>query len=592
MGRGALVICALLSTCLAGSVAAAEELAWDLPVRSAALYDRAWAESWGGGQRTERFRWHSLQNPAVLFEGELDQERRYPRFPAHDLRDLPAFLAFDLRYVRGGERVERDLLHLRRFARAKAHVVYGPVNAEGRQTILGMLTAGPVSEEDRAHRRFALSGRIRIERTIDRAAGRVISFTSHTDAKLVSTDVELEGQRSLLEIDETWRLREILQPTDAAFRKRVSDAIRTGTTSLRDELARTSFAPGDLFGPPPPEVGAWQWAGPGYLALVLLALIKAEHDPNDPVVARALDQLRKHDVRTTYSLACAIMAIEALYAPHRERERLIAGELKEQAPRELSVADLALVRHWSERLLENRDQRVDPGYLLRWRYFTSNDYDNSNTQYALLGLWSAHLCGVEIPLSVWQSCTRHWLADHVKTSEEPVRLRLTTYAELREEKRARGGTRTAPRSRPTAPGAWGYTGRSTVDASMTAAGITGLTIGRAALGRRGGEVKELRGDSEEAIQAGRAWLAHHFDVRAVTGKQHGLCSRFYYLFGVERAMELAGIARLQDRDWYFEGAVWLLETQEKDGGWGRSDDTAFGVLFLKKGVLPVVTPNR
>jgi hypothetical protein len=71
---------------------------------------------------------------------------------------------------------------------------------------------------------------------------------------------------------------------------------------------------------------------------------------------------------------------------------------------------------------------------------------------------------------------------------------------------------------------------------------------------------------------------------------------FYYLYGVERACELAGVALVQDRDWYYEGALQMMALQQGNGAFPIDhpnaqviDTTCFAVLFLKKATMPAVT---
>ena len=49
------------------------------------------------------------------------------------------------------------------------------------------------------------------------------------------------------------------------------------------------------------------------------------------------------------------------------------------------------------------------------------------------------------------------------------------------------------------------------------------------------------------------------------------------------------VARIGDRDWYFDGAMQLLGNQADDGSWGRLEQSCFALLFLKKAVTPVYT---
>ncbi|MEC8251857.1 MAG: hypothetical protein VX044_01500, partial [Planctomycetota bacterium] len=59
---------------------------------------------------------------------------------------------------------------------------------------------------------------------------------------------------------------------------------------------------------------------------------------------------------------------------------------------------------------------------------------------------------------------------------------------------------------------------------------------------------------------------------------------------------LSGVALIQDRDWYFEGAMMLVLTQLENGDWpgelGADEDierNAMAILFLKQSTSPVLT---
>jgi hypothetical protein len=134
--------------------------------------------------------------------------------------------------------------------------------------------------------------------------------------------------------------------------------------------------------------------------------------------------------------------------------------------------------------------------------------------------------------------------------------------------------------------------------SMTCACITGLAICQAAL-LDNPDVKrpKLQNDANAARNAGFGWLARNLSFRCHPGalfRQHQWF--YYYLYGLERAALLSGVALLQDRDWYFEGALMLVLTQQPDGGWPPelyADDVierdAMAILYLKQSTLPVLT---
>lgn len=129
-------------------------------------------------------------------------------------------------------------------------------------------------------------------------------------------------------------------------------------------------------------------------------------------------------------------------------------------------------------------------------------------------------------------------------------------------------------------------------ASMTTAGLTGVTICQAVLreAKKGGA---LLGKLSAAKQSGLAWMLHEFSVR--TNKNNGR-HYHYYLYGLERACEINQIALLGDRDWYFEGATILVESQNRRGSFRGAElpQTCFAIPFLKQSAppLPAITGRR
>ncbi len=575
---------------------------WRVPIDGAALYRRVEESAWVEGKSRRGF--SEPLNPAVVWGGEVEKDGLSLRGPVYDLRDLAVFLASDVHVLEQGGRLELVLDGLREFDRTRVLVQYALPRPDGSQDFVALFLPEP--EGDAPHHRprrsqgRTLHGRLRATRRFDEAEGHLTSLTS--ELLLDTSEGEAEEIRTgRIRYTESWTFREVLRASDPSFRQSVDRAIETSARWLRDLLQDQRLARG-RFGAPPDGRRLDQWQGSGELALVLLAVLKSELYRDDLVVARALDELRGREILTTYSLACALMAIDAYYTPPRERDRLMADDKAGPAERNPTPADRAVVDRWTRALLEAHDTRIDPGYLLRWRYARSADYDNSNTQYALLGLYAAHLLGAAIPPTAWSSSARHWLADVQDPGEDPIVLSTPTHAELeaREKEAAllrHGGYGTDGSTRDrgprVAPLAWGYVERADLSGSMTAAAVASLEIAESGTGRRRGFPGTFGVDVDRARRGGLAWLATHFTVRANPGGPHSLCSRGYYLFGVERALEIRRIARLQGRDWYFEGAVWLLETQEDDGSWrGGYDDTAFGLLFLKKAVPPTITPSR
>jgi len=169
------------------------------------------------------------------------------------------------------------------------------------------------------------------------------------------------------------------------------------------------------------------------------------------------------------------------------------------------------------------------------------NYDNSNTQYALLGLKACAEANLEIPEKSWADAEKHFL-----------RTQLSD-------------------------GGWMYSGGGSSYGSMTAGGLGALAICKYYLNR------EIKGDQN--ILKAVNWLAKNFTVYE-NPKYNSW--HYYYLYGLERAGILADFKLFGTNEWYPLGARFLLREQREDGSWGGlNQDTCFAILFLRKATQPL-----
>ncbi|HUS47240.1 MAG TPA: DUF4159 domain-containing protein [Phycisphaerae bacterium] len=305
--------------------------------------------------------------------------------------------------------------------------------------------------------------------------------------------------------------------------EQVADAVAKGVANLRGHVR-----PGSI-----PARGSHRTKGQPMLGV--LAMLNAGVPADDPAVARLLNEVAASENQYTYTVALKCQVLAAA------DPKKYAAALKEAAMW-LAAAQL-----------DNGMWTYTGGDARRGRG------DNSNTQYALLGLHEAAKAGVEIPKLVWERSRRHF---------ENTQL---------------------------LDGGWTYyfTGRGQAYGSMTAAGVSSLYI----CGQRlhvGGPKRFVNGkypscgrySQNKPIAAGLAWLAGHFAVNTNPGGSRSWL--YYYLYGLERVGMIAGVRSFGEHDWYRRGAEQLVTTQRGDGGWGQVYDTAFAILFLAKGNRPVL----
>lgn len=541
------------------------------------------------------------RSPPILCAGQLDAERERIALPPIELRDVAPYLALDLDRAAVARTWSAMLPRTWKLGDVQLKVRTDAIDAHGRQRLSAAVDSRPIDPAGDPNRAFDaqvapyhaydVSGRLEIERELDLAAGFVRGFHARLDASIVARGGPADPLELVLE--ERWSDCELRANRDARFQADVHAAIARGVAKLRREIG--SLGVGHLRNEPSGD----RSYNSGRLALALLAMVHGGAPRDDEIVARGFAELAERRIIDTYSLANAIMAVEAKYAPLGEHEDLRAGNITAPRPRQPEPDDLARIRGWTEQLLTNIDSRVDRGYLVRFNYVPGARYDHSVNQYGLLGLYSAHLCGVAIPATVWEGAANH-LVDDQDRAGKTVRLELVSHRQFAD---ASAGRTTTVSPRPARVAGWGYYGpRSNgvpepIYGSMTCAGITGLTVCEAGMRDADQRRSELFARADAAIRNGFAWLAENFTVHWHPGRMSHRYSHFYYyLYGLERACELSGIALIQGRDWYYEGALALLDQQQADGGWppeARAEEvlerTAMAVLFLKKATAPVYT---
>ncbi|MCB9878008.1 MAG: hypothetical protein H6835_10445 [Planctomycetes bacterium] len=565
---------------------------WRLPAGGSAVFEAA-----------EQLRWYPVADPkrrpakptsqapyaTMLFASELDDDQLRLRVTPTDVRWIAPAVAFDLG-VTGRCRLDERFEWVEEFGHLRLRGAAGPVAEDGTQTIeLQLETEAPKGGElpDRVFaawlervRHLDARGRLVVTRRIDAQRGVVAEFTSQLELDCVRGP---DDERLRLELEQRWTLAELRDNRGAGFGGRVADAVRRAAGWIHAALARGTRW--DRVRETSQSQGAGAWA------LMLLALLHAEYDAGDTVVRARLNQVRRAELTQTYSLSLAILLLEKLYAPRGERDALITGAMKHSAPRQPGAEDRALLEEWTKRLLANRDRDVDRAYVSRWSY-SGNGYDNSNTQFALLALHSAALCGVEISRGVWHSAAQHLLTAQTPTEGKAVRLQLIPHRDAREA----GAPRLLDRSAPTATArGFSYRGADEIPyGAMTCAGISGSTLCIANLtgddGKQAAECAAL----QQTLRDGFAWLARHRTLRRVAGDEVGHHDYWYYywLYSLERACELSQTAWIGEWDWYNDGAELLLASQRDDGSWGGEVDTSFALLFLKQAQLPVITGLR
>ena len=209
--------------------------------------------------------------------------------------------------------------------------------------------------------------------------------------------------------------------------------------------------------------------------------------------------------------------------------------------------------------------------------------DNSNSQYAALGMRACHDAGVVFPKEWVEKARMYWVNNQAK-----------------EEKGDGGRPAVASGSYPVGtPRGWCYN-----DSQDTGCGHGGVPYSSMTAGAVGAVCiydYMLKKDwkKDKPVVDGLAWLEKNWSVtenigpcETARGSANGWL--YYYLYAVERTGMLYDTTFIGNHDWYLEGARLLLNAQKPDGSWDASHfkhptwDTCFAILFLKRATRRLV----
>ncbi len=287
----------------------------------------------------------------------------------------------------------------------------------------------------------------------------------------------------------------------------------------------------------------------GITALAGLALLENGMDPVDPVIGATNEVVKVQATRSnqTYDLALAILFLARVQGESQGKNDPLIRRLAHR----LAEGEQGGMWTYTVPLDASDDDPDDSSRRPRSRRsrFQNARGDNSNTQFALLGMWAAGRHGFDPndPLEA--------IDGHFRGSEND-------------------------------DGHWGYVPGNDGTPAMTCAGLMGLAIGAARPSLAERQTARARGAALAVDPNFKSALA------AVTrdAEQIGPHSEIYYLWSLERVCVALGLRKLKDFDWYAAGAAELLQRQRDDGSWpderwGALPNTCLALLFLRKANL-------
>ncbi|MHC4984613.1 MAG: DUF4159 domain-containing protein [Planctomycetota bacterium] len=298
----------------------------------------------------------------------------------------------------------------------------------------------------------------------------------------------------------------------------------------------------------------------GQTSLVAYALLESGVSPLDPNMLKAINYLGnlREGVRTTYGLG---LRANVWYVANRSTADKYLGPLRSDAGR-LGRMGARGRYHYAPEGTAN------------------GSWDNSNSQYGVLGMWAAAQNGMTIPARYWQLVKEHW------TTQQNGDGGWGYYDGAPHVQAADGSF---------------YYGNAT-QPTMSVGGLATLYICEDNLPASQAIISCNNVQPDPAITRALNWMHQNF-ARTVTQPGFTLQSwYFYYLYGVERAALASGYKYFGGQDWYRVGTAMLQQQQAGNGSYylqGALDDngpqagevvssSAFALLFMIRGQQPLL----
>jgi len=341
----------------------------------------------------------------------------------------------------------------------------------------------------------------------------------------------------------------------------------------------------------------------GGTALCLLALLMCDVPASDERIVESFAKLKEQVLENIYDVGLSLMALEARYITIEERRSFLSSDKPVTIKRDVSAEDRAEMDRLVAWIVANRN---DTNAF--WNYkkeapvapATTNRFDFSCTQYAILGLAAAQRCAIRIPPGITKKFVDEALA--MQTANGPKVRRVVNFTPPKDAQRGKG--KSTYSTKTVEARGFAYASKSTWDkyqdtttayGSMSASGVTILMVGlEIADGMNDADFKaeftsravfqQWEKGVLESIESGLAWHEYWFSV--TRNPVYYRNWYYYYMYGLERVGMLASVKFMGEHNWYYEGCCPLLALQDKDGGWGAATDTSFALLFLKKGTVP------
>tara|TARA_B000000460_G_scaffold70069_1_gene48371 strand:+ start:2226 stop:4169 length:1944 start_codon:yes stop_codon:yes gene_type:complete len=363
----------------------------------------------------------------------------------------------------------------------------------------------------------------------------------------------------------------------------------------------------------------------GQVALETYALVVSGISVNHPVVKRNFDYLfgRLSKSKHTYTLACYIFALDAAIS-QIEQDLLILAPAKMRVLFKDDPRIGKLYRPHLKKAVQNlADIQMAGGG--GWNYGPSKDrFDNSNTQFAVLGLGVGVKRNIPINRKVWLKIMDHFvLGQQEKGPEVAERVTMMNPSDIDEwnskvklidgdrKEPDPAGVKKAGKSRKSDRGrttvvvtpedpevglegikvysrGFDYRNGGGATWNMTCAGLSSLILARKALKKK--IPNQHLNALNKAVRDGYGWLMTHWKP----------IGSYYGMYSLEKVGDLGDVKLFDKHDWFKEMSTHLIGQQRVNGSWdgggahGEKGEpriaTSFALLVLNR-ASSLITKN-
>ena len=328
----------------------------------------------------------------------------------------------------------------------------------------------------------------------------------------------------------------------------------------------------------------------GVTSLAIYTLLKCKIPDKHESVKNGFKFIKdnRHDEpRGCYETSMLLLALTATADPYKTSKASTKAEADDR------IKMKGNYKSWATKLVKHLQEQRFAG-AKGWRYHINDTpqpggpEDLSSTQLAALALFAANRAAIRADKDTWEDILSFSMSQQAADGPESGIMDPENRSQ-KYKARSRGFSyiKADAEAQHNLP-----------SGSMTACALANIEMARYVLrsgrgGREGWDKRPDAADVQAALYDGLAWLNTNWS--AFTNPQPGVPHdqggyHIYYLYAIERAMDLFGLRQIDSHSWYSEMGQELLNRQYDDGHWETGSthkpkdvlDTCFALLFLKR----------